>query len=102
MDWHLFAEWAFGILAALFGGLNILQLLTFRAYKRKAAAEADSTEIDALRKIIDANTAEIGRLQQRVEDADRKASENENKYNTLYDKYVSLREEFNEYKLTHK
>ena len=91
-----------GILTMLFGGLNILQLLTFRAYKRQRNAEADKTEIDALRAIIDTNTAEIGRLNQRIADGDRLALEAANRYTALYDKYVALREEFNEYKLNHK
>lgn len=90
------------IVATLFGGLNIYQLLTFRAYKRKANSEADKSEIDALRSIIQQNTEEIGRLSQRVADGDRMAIENANKYNELYDKYVALREEFTEYKLNHK
>ena len=94
--------WALGIIATLSGGLNVMQLITFRAYKRKNNAEADNVEIDALRKIINQNTAELGRLQQRVEDADRRAVEQEGKYNSLYEKYISLREEFNDYKLTHK
>lgn len=86
----------------LLGGLNIFQLLTFRAYKRKTNAEADKSEIEALRAIIDANTAELGRLQQRIETEERRALEQENKYNRLYDQYITLREEFNDYKLTHK
>ena len=94
--------WALGIIATLSGGLNVMQLITFRAYKRKNNAEADNAEIDALRKIIDQNTAELGRLQQRVENADRRALEQDGRYNELYDKYNALREEFLDYKLTHK
>lgn len=90
------------IATLLLGGLNIFQLLTFRAYKRKTNAEADKSEIEALRAIIDANTAELGRLQQRIETEERRALEQENKYNRLYDQYITLREEFNDYKLTHK
>lgn len=87
------------ILTLLFGGLNILQLLTFRAYKRTKDAEADKSEIDALRAIIDANTAEIGRLNQRIEAADRRAIEADNRYNKLYEEYYMLKSEFEQYKI---
>lgn len=99
MDWLSFT---LSLLTILLGGLNIFQLLTFRAYKRQRNAEADKSEIDALRAIIDTNTAEIGRLNQRIADGDRLALEAANRYTALYDKYVSLREEFYEYKLNHK
>ena len=56
--------WALGVLATVLGGLNIMQLLTFRAYKRQRNAEADSAEIESLSKIITQNQAEIGRLKQ--------------------------------------
>ena len=100
MDWW----WSFisSILALLFGGLNIFQLLTFRAYKRQRNAEADRAEIESLSEIIKQNQAEIGRLSQRLSDADRRTTEIENKYNALYDKYDKMRDEFEIYKLNHK
>ena len=52
-------EWILGIVSALLGGLNIFQLLTFRAYKRQRNAEADRAEIDSLSEIIKQNQAEI-------------------------------------------
>lgn len=94
--------WALGVLATVLGSLNIMQLLTFRAYKRQRNAEADSAEIKSLSEIIKQNQAEIGRLSQRLIDADRRATELENKYNTLYDKYDKIRDEFEIYKLNHK
>lgn len=102
MDAQAIISLILGVATLLLGGLNIFQLLTFRAYKRKQNAEADKSEIEALRNIIDANTAELGRLQQRIETEERRALEQENKYNRLYDQYITLREEFNDYKLTHK
>lgn len=102
MDAQAITSFILGVATLLLGGLNIFQLLTFRAYKRKTNAEADKSEIEALRAIIDANTAELGRLQQRIETEERRALEQENKYNRLYDQYITLREEFNDYKLTHK
>ena len=90
------------LLALLFGGLNIFQLLTFQAYKRQRNAEADRAEIDSLSEIIKQNQAEIGRLSQRLIDADKRATELENKYTNLYDKYDKIRDEFENYKLNHK
>lgn len=95
-------EWILGIVSALLGGLNIFQLLTFRAYKRQRNAEADRAEINSLSEIIKQNQAEIGRLSQRLIDSDKRATELENKYNTLFDKYDKMRDEFENYKLNHK
>lgn len=93
--------WALGILATLFGGLNIFQWITLKSYKRLKAAEAETAEISSLSEIIKQNQAEIGRLSQRLIDADRRATELENKYNALYDKYDKIRDEFEQYKLKH-
>lgn len=87
--------WILGILSTLFGGLNIFQWFTLQSYKRMRAAEADKSEIDALRSIIDGMQAEIGRLQTRLDEAEKRAYENSNKYYTL-------QQEFENYKLTHK
>ena len=90
------------IFAVLFGGLNIFQLLTFRAYKRQRNAEADTAEIESLSRIISQNQAEIGRLSQRLNEADKRALEQDRRYEELMKKYDDLRNEFFDYKLTHK
>ena len=95
MDWTALTSLILGVLTLLLGGLNIFQLLTFRAYKKKAEQEADRTEIDNLRTIIDTMQAEIGRLQQRIADAEQRALENANRFYTL-------QEQFEDYKLKHK
>ena len=95
-------NWALGIVATLLGGLNVFQLLTFKAYKRQRNAEADQEEIKSLSEIIRQNQAEIGRLSERLTIADQRAMEQENKYNLLYDKYDKLRDEFESYKSIHK
>ena len=87
--------WVLGILTTLFGGLNIFQWITLRSYKRVKAAEADRMEIDNLRNVIDGMQAEIGRLRERLDEAEKRAYENSNKYYTL-------QQEFEQYKLNHK
>ena len=87
--------WVLGILTTLFGGLNIFQWITLRSYKRVKAAEADRQEIENLRLVIDSMQAEIGRLQTRLDEAEKRAYENSNKY-------YSLQQEFEQYKLNHK
>ena len=99
MDWQIILNFVLGVLTLLFGGLNLFQLLTFRAYKRQKNAEADSAEIESLSKIIKQNQEEIGRLNQRLLMADKRAMEQDEKYNELYVKYDKLRDEFEEYKL---
>lgn len=94
--------WALGVVATVLGGLNIMQLLTFKAYKRQRNAEADKAEIESLSKIITQNQAEIARLSERLTLADQRAMEQENKYNLLYDRFDKMRDEFEEYKLKHK
>lgn len=102
MDAQLIVSLVLGILTLLLGGLNIFQLLTFKAYKRQREAEADQAEINSLSEIIKQNQAEISRLSERLTIADQRAMEQENKYNSLYDKYDKLRDEFEMYKLNHK
>lgn len=94
--------WILGILSTLFGGLNIFQWITLNSYKRLKSAEAYQSEIESLRAIIKENSAEIGRLSQRLEACDRREVENNNRYDILYQKYDALRDEFEEYKLKHK
>lgn len=95
-------SWVLGILTTLLGGLNIFQLLTFRSYKRKANSEADQSEIKALRDIIDGMKEEIDRLQKRVDDADSRAVRIGDKYNGLIEEYYKLKNEFEQYKISHK
>ena len=73
--------WVFGILSALFGGINIFQWITLRSYKRVKAAEADRMEIENMRLVIESMRAEIERLNER---------------------YDNLQDEFERYKLEHK
>ena len=102
MDWQAILNFTLGVLTLLLGGLNIFQLLTFKAYKRQRNAEADKAEISSLSDIIKQNQAEIGRLSERLTLADKRAVEQENRYNSLYEKYDKMRDEFETYKLTHK
>ena len=90
------------IFATLFGGLNIFQWLTFRSYKRLKSSEADKSDIENLRSIISMNQEEIGRLSQRLLLAEQREIEMRNKYEELYTRYDSLRDELEQYKSTHK
>lgn len=87
--------WVLGILTTLFGGLNVFQWITLRSYKRVKAAEADRMDIENLQKIINGMQSEIGRLQQRLDEAEKRAYENSNRY-------YALQQEFENYKQTHK
>lgn len=102
MDMQMYLNFALGFATLLLGGLNIFQLLTFKAYKRQRNAEADKAEISSLSDIIKQNQAEIGRLTERLNLADKRAMDQDKKYNALYDKYDRIRDEFEEYKLKHK
>lgn len=95
-------ELVLGIFAALFGGLNIFQWITLRSYKRLKAAEAEKSEIDALRSVIDELQEEVSRLHKRVEDADRRATDSDAKYLKLYEDYYALKGEFEQYKIEHR
>ena len=98
--------WILGIVATLFGGLNIFQWITLRSYKRLKAAEADSKEIANLQATIDTiqkrMNAQILLLELRVQDAEKRAQENADKYASLSKKYDALEKEFEQYKLNHK
>lgn len=102
MDWSTVLTWLFGIISTLLGGLNIFQWITLKSYKRVKEAEAASAEITSLSKIIEQNQAEIGRLSQRLNEADKRALEQDRRYEELSNKYDALREEFFNYKQTHK
>ena len=73
--------WVLGILATLFGGLNIFQWITLRSYKRVKAAEADRMEIENLRLVIETMQGEIKRL---------------------HEQYDDLQTEFEQYKIAHR
>lgn len=102
MDVQAIINLVLGVVTLLLGGLNIFQLLTFKAYKRQRNAEADQAEINSLSNIIKQNHAEIGRLQQRLNDADQRATLLEKRYDVIYERWDKLRDEFETYKLTHK
>ena len=99
MDWLSFI---LAIATLLLGGLNIFQLLTFKSYKRQRNAEADTAEIESLSRIIAQNQAEIGRLSQRLNEADKRALEQDRRYEELAKNYDKLRNEFFDYRLNHK
>ena len=90
------------IFATLFGGLNIFQWITLRSYKRLKAAEADKSDIDNLRAIVQEIQAENGRLSQRIQAADARAIAQDNRYAELERKYDALKQEFEEYKIAHR
>ena len=102
MDVQAIINLVLGVVTLLLGGLNIFQLLTFKAYKRQRNAEADQAEINSLSNIIKQNQVEIGRLQQRLNDADQRATLLEKRYDVIYERWDKLRDEFETYKLTHK
>lgn len=72
-------------LAVLLTATNIATLVQLSSIKKKGAAEAEQEVVKSLNLIIEGNTREIERLQNRLNDA-------ETKYNDLYGKYISLME----------
>ena len=106
MDWTQVLNWALGVIATVFGGLNIFQWITLRSYKRVKAAEAESKEIENLKTTIEtiqsSMNAQILLLERRVQDAEKRAQDNADKYAALEKKYDALQDEFEQYKLTHK
>lgn len=81
MDTATIINWALGIVATLFGGLNIFQWITLKSYKRVKEAEADRMEIENLRLVIQTMQGEIQRL---------------------HNQYNELQTEFDNYKQQHK
>lgn len=61
-------EWILGIIGALFGGLNIFQLIYWRAERKKHNAEADSAGTDAKQKEIDLHQDQYDFLLQKLSD----------------------------------
>ncbi len=59
-------EWVLGLVAALFGGLNIFQIIFWKAEKQKHQAEAFSAEADARQKSIDLQQDHYDFLQQKL------------------------------------
>lgn len=100
MDVQMILNFILALLTLLFGGGMLFQWFTIKSLKRQRAAEATKSEVDALRAIIEANTSEIARLNQRVELADKRAIEADNRYNKLYAEYYSLKSEFEKYKIS--
>ena len=81
MDTATIINWALGIVATLFGGLNIFQWITLKSYKRVKEAEADRMEIENLRLVMQSMKEEIDRLHKQYDD---------------------LQTEFEQYKIAHK
>lgn len=54
------------VLSTLSIGANIMQLLTFRAYKRKQNGEATSIEITNLKSVISALQEELKRQEDKI------------------------------------
>lgn len=98
--------WVLGIVATLFGGLNIFQWITLRSYKRLRSAEADAKEIENLKSAMEtiqaSMNAQILLLERRVKDAEQRAQDNADKYTALSKKYDTLEKEFENYKQNHK
>ena len=107
MDWNIL----WGILAALFGGLNIFQVFTFRAYKKKyvAVAEKEKAEAEeqkqsaierrlaAMEKLYEEQGAEIDKLREQVLALSKEKFENEKRI-SLKEKVDWLEKDLNAYK----
>ena len=74
------------IITVLLGGTNIVQLVNNRQLRRKMAAEGEQAEIQSLQLIINGNVAEIKRLQERLDDA-------EKRYESLWGKYMNVQQQ---------
>lgn len=102
-------EWlniTLGILAALFGGLNIFQVFAFRSYKNKyqAVAEKERAEaeeqkqsaierrLDAMEKLYNEQGDEIDKLRKAVIDLSKEKFENEKRIIQLEGENRSLKE----------
>ena len=95
-----------GIAAALFAGLNIFQLFSFRSYKNKykAVAEKEKAEaeeqkqsaierrLEAMEKLYDEQGAEIDKLRKAVIDLSKEKFENEKRIIQLEGENKSLKE----------
>ena len=95
-----------GIAAALFAGLNIFQLFSFRAYKSKFKAEAEKDKaeaeeqkqsaierrLEAMEKLYDDQGAEIDKLRKAVIDLSKEKFENEKRIIQLEGENRSLKE----------
>jgi len=95
-----------GIAAALFAGLNIFQLFSFRAYKNKFKAEAEKDKaeaeeqkqsaierrLEAMEKLYDEQGEEIDKLRKAVIDLSKEKFENEKRIIQLEGENRSLKE----------
>ena len=102
MDWNVL----WGILAALFGGLNIFQVFAFRSYKKKyvAVAEKEKAEaeeqkqsaierrLSAMENLYNEQGAEIDKLRKAVIDLSKEKFENEKRIIQLEGENKSLKE----------
>ena len=102
MDWNIL----FGILAGLFGTLNIFQVFTFRAYKKKyvAVAEKEKAEAEeqkqsaierrlaAMEKLYEEQGNEIDKLRASVIALSKEKFENEKRIIQLEGENKSLKE----------
>lgn len=64
-------NWILNIIIALFGGLNIFQLIYWRAERKKHNAEANSADTDAKQKDIDLQQDQYDYLLQKLSDYQR-------------------------------
>ena len=102
MDWNIL----FGILAGLFGTLNIFQVFTFRAYKKKyvAVAEKERAEaeeqkqsaierrLEAMEKLYAEQGDMIDKLREQVINLSKEKFENEKRIIQLEGENRSLKE----------
>lgn len=88
---HEIIMWVLGLIATIFGGVNIVQLINNRELKRKLSAEGYQQEIAALQNIIAGCNAEVDRLQRRCDESDSRYDALRSKYDDLEKKYDELR-----------
>lgn len=109
-----------GLLAAALAGLNIFQLVSFRQYKKKYAAEAAKEEAEAVEskqsalerrlnalehlyaeqgKMVDELRTQILQISQAKFESDKRIVQLEGENKTLNEKFVSISKELEAYKV---
>lgn len=68
-------NWVLGLLTLLLGGTNIVTLVQLRSLRAKGTYEAESVQIENLRRIIETNGEEIARLSVRLKAQEDKTDE---------------------------
>lgn len=68
-------NWVLGVLTLLLGGTNIVTLVQLRSLRAKGTYEAESVQIENLRRIIETNGEEIARLSVRLKAQEDKTDE---------------------------